>query len=301
MMESIDIDRYLDHSGKIDVSDLDWSAAKGAGLTDDERLILTYFSDIEAQTIYYLRDLLNSKVSRDPDSVAFLSMWNYEEYFHARVLARLLAECGYPLERNRFAILRAKPRFREKWNAWGGWLFSKIFPGSFLALYMTWGAINELTTLRGYEQLERTTKNTVFRELCRRIAKQERKHFAWYFNSAREKLSGSRFTQRFTRLLIRHLWAPVGSGVKSDDEVHRLMTSLFYDKEGTGLAGVAGEIDEKISSLPGLQGLIAMRRFAKKASKTYEKSSSLSQRFDRGGGALRADDEPRFSHANRPS
>jgi hypothetical protein len=33
--------------------------------------------------------------------------------------------------------------------------------------------------------------DSVLAELCRRIAKQERRHFAWYYNGARERLARS--------------------------------------------------------------------------------------------------------------
>lgn len=258
----VDTNRYLDHSAKIEIGDLNWVEAKQAGLTEEERFILTYFADIEGQTIYYLRDLLNTKVSRDPDSISFLSMWNYEEYFHGRTLSRLLAECGHSLSQTRLAEVRASSQFSEKMNALGARLVSKIFPDSFLALYMTWGALNELTTLRGYEQLEEQTKNPVFREICRRIAKQERRHFAWYFNSAQTRLSRSSVARRFTRTLLNLFWSPVGAGVKSDEEVCRLMVTLFPGEHGEQLAR---GIDEKISTLPGLEGIRVMHRFAKKA------------------------------------
>ena len=52
---SVDIERYLKVSAKIETDDLDWEAARSAGLSEDERFVLTYFSDIESQTIRYLR------------------------------------------------------------------------------------------------------------------------------------------------------------------------------------------------------------------------------------------------------
>jgi rubrerythrin len=283
MHETVDINRYLEHSAKIEVGDLNWNEARQAGLTDDERFLLTYFADIEGQTIFYLRDLLNTKASDDPDTVAFLTMWNYEEFFHARTLARLLAECGSPMEKDRLAEVRRRSQLSEKFTAWGSLLLSKLFPDSFLALYMTWGAVNELTTLRGYEELERRTENPTFRELCRRIAKQERRHFAWYFNSAQTKLARSSRARRLTRTILNLFWTPVGAGVKTDDEVFRLMVTLFPGENGKRLAQ---EIDGRISTLPGLEGIRIMHRFAQKASSFYEKSSSDRRRSAGGLAAL---------------
>lgn len=283
MNETVDINRYLDHSAKIEVGDLNWDEARRAGLTDDERFLLTYFADIEGQTIFYLRDLLNTKASDDPDTVAFLTMWNYEEFFHARTLSRLLAECGEPLEKERLAKVRRQSQLSEKFTAWGSLLLSKLFPDSFLALYMTWGAVNELTTLRGYEELERQTNNPVFRELCRRIAKQERRHFAWYFNSAQTKLASSSLARWLTRTILDLFWTPVGAGVKNDEEVFRLMVTLFPGENGNRFAQ---EIDGRISQLSGLKGIRIMHRFTKKTSSFYEKNASDRRRSAGGLAAL---------------
>jgi rubrerythrin len=127
---------------------------------------------------------------------------------------------------------------------------------------MAWGALNEITTLRGYEAIEKNTKNPVLAELCRRITKQERRHFAWYFNGARERLQKSRRSQVVTRLILSHVWSPVGAGVKKLSDVSRLYNLVFPERRGEE---VAREIDETIGVLPGLAGLPLMARFAQKA------------------------------------
>jgi len=246
------IEKYLDHSEKLKVGDIDWEAGRKAGVSEEERFILTYFADIEGQTILYLRDLLHTDVIGDPDTIAFLSMWNYEEYFHGQALSRLLAECGHPLEKDRIARVRGKASLKETLNAWGATLLSKIFKRQFPAVFMTWGAINELSTLRGYERLETLSSNPVLKLLCRRIAKQERRHFAWYYNSARERLEKSKTARRITRFLLKHFWSPVGAGVKTDEEVLTLTRLIF---EGEGGAKIIEGIDGRIAGLPGLEDL----------------------------------------------
>ena len=67
--------KILTHSAKIETADLDWAEAKRLGLKEDEVFILTYFSDIESQTIIYLRDSApHRKRWPWPDTIAFLSM-----------------------------------------------------------------------------------------------------------------------------------------------------------------------------------------------------------------------------------
>ncbi len=258
---TLETDRYLNVSAKIVVDDIDWAVAKAAGVTEDEIFILTYFSDIEGQTIMYLRDLLGTKAALEPDVVGFLSMWNYEEYFHGRVLAQYLKECGYDLERDRIARVRKSAGFSEVIESWGAKLLSTIFSNDFPAVHAAWGAIQELTTLKGYEELALRTTNPVLKTLCERIAKQERRHFAWYFNSARERLERSPRAQKLTRFLLTRFWSPVGAGVKSDGEVARLVRTLF---QGESLDQMADSIDQKVGTLPGLEGISLMRNFLSK-------------------------------------
>src|SRR5207302_9703385 len=74
----------------------------------------------------------------------------------------------------------------------GSWLLK-----DFSAVYLTIGAINELSTLTAYAALIRKSGHPVLKDLLGRIIKDERRHFAFYFNSAKEcspitrRLSGS--------------------------------------------------------------------------------------------------------------
>ncbi len=252
------IDKYLAHSCKLKVDDLNWAEARQVGLSEEEQFVLTYFADIEGQTIFYLRDLLNTRAAENPEVTAFLTMWNYEEFFHGWTLTKLLGVCGIPLSPGRIAEVRRSSSAKERLLAFGGKLAARILPDDFTALYMVWGAINELTTLRGYEAVERRTRNPVLKEISARIAKQERRHFAWYFNSARERLVSGGKRQRRVRWGLVNFWTPVGQGVKPEGEFRRVAASLFSDPEGPE---ILKRIDETIATLPGLEGLNLMERY----------------------------------------
>ncbi|MBO0720606.1 MAG: acyl-ACP desaturase [Blastocatellia bacterium] len=257
-----EIERYIAVSAKVETKDLDWEEAKRVGLTEDERFILTYFSDIESQTIRYMKMLLGMKIAFKPAVSAFLTTWSYEEFFHGFELANLLAACGHPLEEDRVEKVKKKARFNEWMEAVFGPLLSRIFYHQFPAVYLSFGAIQELTTLRGYEHLHQFTRNPLLSVLCERIAKQERRHFAWYFNNAREQLSESRSARILARKLLELNWVPVGAGVKSPAEVKRLFAVLFPAELG---AKLVREVDEKISSLPGLEGIKLMTSYFQRA------------------------------------
>jgi rubrerythrin len=265
---TIETDRYLAVSSKVDTSDIDWSLAKQHFLSDDEIFILNYFSDIEHQTIVYFRDLLKTKAALESDVIAFLTMWNYEEFFHGKELGRLLIESGHSPDKERISNVRKKTSLSEKLEAGAASVLSAVFYNEFPALYTAWGAVQEITTLRAYEELGRLTENPILKILCERIAKQERRHFAWYFNTAKDRLSASKKAQWLTKNLLNYFWSPVGAGVKTKPEVARIISLLF---PGDIAVKVGEEIDSKIRTLPGLAGVNLMSRYMRESVETYRK------------------------------
>lgn len=247
--------RVLELSSKLDISDIDWQLAAEVGLTEEERFIITYFSDIEAQTIMYMRDLLHTTAVDDPGVIGFLSAWNYEEYFHGEALAKLLDVCGHKLEDNRIAEVRRNVTWGERLLAWVTSKVSRLLNDRFVTLYMTWGAVQEFTTHAGYQRIRETTKNPVLDEIVKRIMKQERVHFSWYFNNAKKRLEDKPAHRKLVRFMLERFWSPVGAGVKTDAEVARLFTDLF----GTGYGDkLVDDVDNKIGQLPGMQGIQIM-------------------------------------------
>jgi hypothetical protein len=257
-----DIERYITVSAKVDTSDIDWNQARESGLTDDEKFILTYFSDVESQTIRYLKMLLQMKIAFTPSVSAFLTTWSYEEFFHGYELGRLLAVCGNPLEEDRIESVTRKARFNEWLEAILTPLLSRVFSRQFPAVYLSFGAIQEMTTLRGYEHLHQYTHNPVLKILCERIARQERRHFAWYFNHARELLLESSGARVLARKLLEFNWVPVGAGIKSPEEVKRLFLTLLSPESAREFVI---EIDSKMGTLPGLEGVRLMETYFERA------------------------------------
>lgn len=257
-----DIQQHLSASQKVDFEDLDWEAARAAGLTPREVKNLQFFADIESQTVFYMLEVVKLEVARDPELLTFLTMWNYEEYFHSHAISRLLRECGseVPPPMSRATNLRARARLRARLEDWFQVTLARTMPRSFVALWMTWGAAQELLTCQAYEQLARDTANPVLRELARRINKQERRHFAYYFTAARERLDGQPVAQRLVRTIFDRNWNPVGSGVKSPAEHAEMIARIF---PGQTLLDVLGHLDERIGTLPGMAGLDCCRRWAR--------------------------------------
>jgi hypothetical protein len=254
---SFSIERYKEESKKVDTAGIDWDAVKQHGLSKGDLFCLHYMMDIENHVPLYLSHLLVTRACMDPILTAFLACWNYEELWHGENLGKLLNLYGIEFDtQDRIANVRANLGLQNSLSLLstmaGSWILK-----DFSAVYLSIGAINELSTLTGYGALIRKSGHPVLQDLLRRIIKDERRHFAFYYNSAKEWLAGNVKAQRVDRWMLDHVWVPVGKGVKSQEEVDALALYLFDDEQGEE---DLLELDAKIGRLPGLGGIKLMSK-----------------------------------------
>jgi hypothetical protein len=243
-MATFDIDAYVARTGALDVRGIDWADVARHPVPAEAIRALRYMQDIESHTIVYLRSLLATRAIDDPDVARFLACWVYEESFHGLALERFLAAAGHPVGP------RPTPHGRESPAQWlearVTALVSRMWP-DFCAVHMTWGAINELTTLTGYRRLAARAGHPVLSALLERITRDESRHFFFYYRQAELRLRRPAVA-RVARLLVDRFWAPVGSGVQPQRELRFLARYLFSDEQGRAAARRA---DETIRKLPG--------------------------------------------------
>ena len=169
--------------------------------------------DIESHTIMYLRALLATRAIDDPEVATFLACWLYEETFHGLALAPLPRAAGHESPRAALGrrTLRQADRGRLTAACRDAW-------PDFGAVHMTWGAINELTTLTGYRRLAALADHPMLRDLLERIILDESRHFFFYFRQAERRLA-TPGAARIARFIVDRFWAPVGSGVQPREEL----------------------------------------------------------------------------------
>lgn len=257
---AFNLESYLENSGPLPLDGIDFSRAKDHPLEPDMLRALAYFTDVEGHTILWVRDLLNTGIRHDPRVTTFISCWGYEELFHSRAIDKFLRAYGVQTGEERLQAVRSNIRLiKEKFEALGTRLIG-VHPWVLKATYYTWGAAAEHTTLSGYNILAKHTQNPVLREVLMRIAKDERKHYAFYFNEAKVALEHSELVRRLTFRLLDWLWTPVGTGIKPQEEVDFLMTYLARSDGGRG-AELLLDVDRNISKLPGFSRFAKMRGF----------------------------------------
>jgi rubrerythrin len=260
-----DLDKYLRASKRVDLSTVEWARICEHPVTTAEARCLTYMMDIETHTVVFLRDLLATRASFDPEVTAFLSCWVYEELWHGEAFSRFLGEAGYrvapifedvsgddpfPTRVDRNQWVRQKFGTKGYVSHIGTLLGSALFR-DFVAVHMTWGAVNELGTLTGYHRIIAKTEHPVLIQLLQAVIKDERRHFAFYRAQARMRLARSRQARTITRWALEHLWAPVGTGVRPQTETDFVIHSLFGDADG--MVAVK-EMEATLGELPGLEG-----------------------------------------------
>jgi len=264
---AFDLDRYLRVSGATKPECFNWTTPQPR-LSNDALFTIAYMMDIESHTIVYLRDLLSTRVVRDAEVTAFLSCWAYEEFFHSMLLRRFLATQGVAIDDHRFADLRSRTSLADRVIRPGIAILSRM-TRHFPAVHMTFGAINEISTLTGYQALISRTdfahgrsgsQRPLLTTILERVIKDERRHFAFYFNQARRRLRAPA-ARRLTALLVRNFWTPVGVTVRGDPAMRRVCAYLFPGESGVERLAA---VDRSVARLPGLEWFDLGARYARR-------------------------------------
>lgn len=246
------IDEYKQRTSRLEIDDLAFEAFREAPLDADTLRCVRYMHDVEFHTVCYLRDLLLTPAHRDPAITTFLTLWNYEEFWHGEALGRVLEAHGEAAGTPRVAQVRERLGWRDRFRPALTTLSSATVGRAYIAVHMTWGVINESSTQMGYARLAARAQHPVLAELLARIMRQEGRHIDFYGAEATRRLSASAWARRVTRFALRHFWAPVGAGVMPGEETRFLIRHLFGDAEGRR---AAERLDRRIDRLPGLAGL----------------------------------------------
>lgn len=252
MTVEFDLDKFVRNSKRVATEDLSWDKVHDHPLTNGEIRFLQYMMNIESHTIVYLRDLLSTSAIEEDEVTSFLSCWAYEEFFHGHYLekfvktyagdGRVVNQTSARLD-NEGRVASALKRF-----------FSPALTAAspdFAATHMTWGAANEYTTLHAYEAVARQSHHPFLKELLARIVKDERRHFAFYFQQADRRLRASPFMQKETRFIMNRIWRPVGAGAMPPKELDFVAWLLFRDEAGQR---DVRHVDSVVARLPGMEG-----------------------------------------------
>ncbi|MBK6533758.1 MAG: hypothetical protein IPF99_30485 [Deltaproteobacteria bacterium] len=209
---SFNIDKFISASRPLDLSGIRLEDAANFPLSPSEVRVMRYMQDTEFYTVHYMKALMETHALADNEARAFMVCWGYEECFHGRALARLVEVCGHEPSRRSIEEFARPRKSTEVVQDFGGRLLS-FLSKDFLATHMTWGAINELTAIHAYSRLAELSANPIVDAVMRRIVKDERRHFAFYYQQGKRRLQHSALAQRMASLSLKALWEPVGGSM----------------------------------------------------------------------------------------
>ena len=258
---AFDINKFMNASGPVDLSDIKWEDVPKYPLTPELIRALYVFMGVEGATFYYLKPLLQSRAAmEDPDFAPFLSAWVYEEEFHGRAFRRFLEAYGEVISPSYRSKLFHSRTVGEVFSEVAQHALGKGFPEDWPSVHMAWGAMQECTTYQCYLALVRRSNHPILATICQRIAKQEAKHFAFYFNQAKKRLAVRPASRALTRFALRAAWTPVGDGMLPREEITHTVSWLFDGMEGP----IVGNIDKRMRELPGLEDFDLFTRYCHK-------------------------------------
>ncbi|MEJ3744480.1 ferritin-like domain-containing protein [Actinomycetes bacterium KLBMP 9797] len=250
---SFDLDTYKREATSVDISDVDFDDFRDQPLSAEALRCLRYMTDVETHTICYLRDLLVTPSHQNPRITTFLTMWNFEEFWHGDVIDRILAVHDEANGLPRHREVRLAQGFRGNVIApITQCLAAAVIGEDFIATHMTWGAVNEWSAHAAYGRLIQLEQHATLTKVLQRIQQQESRHLAFYMSEARERLARSSRARRVTRFALRRFWAPVGSTIAPRSETAFVLGHLLG---GEGGSRVVRMLDQKVDKLPGQHGL----------------------------------------------
>jgi hypothetical protein len=244
-----DIADYTATAHRVRIDDVDFDAFGDRPLSDSAVHCLRYMSDV-GHTICYLRDLLVTPSHKDPAVTAFLTMWA-EEFWHGEALDEVLRAHHVNADYGHIHRVRLAQGLRDRVAPIQQSIAANIIGDDFVAVHMSWGAINEWSAHSAYARLIERENHPELTKLLRRIQKQESRHLAFYNSHARKRLERSKRARRLTRFALRTFWAPVGSTIQPKAETRFVLDYLMGGDDGMRHIGV---LDRKVDTLPGQEG-----------------------------------------------
>jgi rubrerythrin len=259
MAEPFNIERFMEASGKVDLSDIVWSDVPKHPMTPEALRTLRYFLLTEGSTFFYTKALMKTRAAyRETELAPFLCVWMYEEEFHGRAFRKFIEAYGETVPSTYRTDMFKNRGAGERVDEIGQTVLSAVFPSGWPAVHMVWGAIQEFTTYTAYQRLIERVNHPILNVICQRIMKQELRHYAFYNAQAKRRLAASESARRLATHALKLAWTPVGDGMcKKEDSCHAIRF-LFDGIDGDAIP----LIEKKVRELPGLEWFDLFTKFA---------------------------------------
>lgn len=249
------------------IGNIAWNDIKNYPLDKKFVPVLLYMRDVETLTDVYYTELRRTPTGKDPVISKFMERWSHEEQTHGELLNRFLNEAGIETEEKWQAQVKNAVSNFYTFNAYLITSITNLVGKRFTATHMTFGAIHEMSTTQGYRRLDELAGHPVLSQILKAIVKEESAHTNFYRSVARLELQRSELTQKIARFIIKHFWAPVGSGAKPKKDTDYTIATLFGGAEG--LNYLDRNVTRRVHEFPGFAGLESINQVFEKINRNY--------------------------------
>lgn len=232
---------------------IDWKDVSRYPLDTKFIPILIYMRDVETLTDLYYRELRLTPTGKDPIISKFLESWGVEELKHGEIIQRFLEEANIPTDEKWMKRIFREVPISYHLNTYLSLMLTNFIGKKFTAAHMTYGAINEFSTLQGYRRLSQTANHPVLSKILKAIMHEESFHAAFYFQIAKLELQNSEFARKVAHFVVKKFWSPVGEGAKKAIDSNYVVRTLFGDEEGLSI--LDKQVTQRIKTLPGFDSL----------------------------------------------
>jgi len=227
-----------------------WNEVRNHEIKPELVGVLYYMRDVEKMTDVYFDELRRTPTGKNAPVQAFMERWRTEESLHGDLLNRFLEEAGYPSDEKWYDKVKASiPLGNRIRTVVTQPLLTLGFGRDFSAVHMTWGAINEYSTMNGYSRMRELAKHPVLDHMLDGIMREESRHAQFYWRVAKTMLDGSPYRQKISRFFIDNFWTPVGEGSKRREDTSMVCRTLFGGEDG--MRYFDGRVGSIIRRLPG--------------------------------------------------
>jgi len=215
--------------------------------------VLLYMRDVEILTDVYYDELRRTPTGKDPIISKFMERRSCEEQTHGELINRFLNEAGIDTDPKwQKQVIGAVSTSYTVTNYLITTL-ANLVGKRFTATHMAFGAIHEMSTMQGYRRLSGLADHPILSKILTGIIREESAHTTFYRSVARIELEKSEISQKLSRFLIKHFYAPVGSGAKPKKEADYTIATLFGGDEG--MEWIDKNVTQRVQGLPGFEGL----------------------------------------------
>lgn len=241
------------------ISNIAWENVSRYPLDKKFVPVLLYIRDVETLTEVYYDHLKRTPTGKDSVIKKFMERWGVEELTHGELINRFLNEAGINTDDNWKAVTKSQIPLSYKINSQLIALLTNCVGKSFTAAHMTYGAVNEMSTLQGYRRLIELADHPVLTQILRAVIREESIHTQFYWQIARLELQNSALARKLARFVIDNFWVPVGQGIKSVTDANHTVTTLFGGStSSSGLDVIDKHITRRMEQLPGFAALDAI-------------------------------------------